>query len=168
MASLKTMLSESEDFAFFITADSISSKRQQAVLAEVAKKAKFQTITLNYLNVLSHNGRLSSLAYMITAVEALLAGERNEAVAKVETANALTAAQHKDLVKALSEATGYNIILDACVDESLLGGLVVTIGSKRIDNSVAGRLDRLKANMSKRTLNNINDNVKTLNEKKEA
>lgn len=168
LASLKTMLSESEDFAFFIAADSISAKRQQAVLADLAKKAKFQTITLNYLNVLAGNGRLSLLSHMIKAVEKMLAAERNEAVAKVETANALTAAQQKELAKALSEATGQNIILDARVDESLIGGLVVTIGSKRIDDSVSGRLDRLKTTMSKRTLNNTNDNVETLNKKKEA
>ncbi|HCQ71677.1 MAG: ATP synthase F1 subunit delta [Alphaproteobacteria bacterium] len=168
LASLKTMLSESEDFAFFIAADSISAKRQQAVLADLAKKAKFQTITLNYLNVLAGNGRLSLLSHMIKAVEKMLAAERNEAVAKVETANALTAAQQKELAKALSDATGQNIILDARVDESLIGGLVVTIGSKRIDDSVSGRLDRLKTTMSKRTLNNTNDNVETLNKKKEA
>jgi len=168
LASLKTMLSESEDFAFFIAADSISAKRQQVVLADLAKKAKFQTITLNYLNVLAGNGRLSLLSHMIKAVEKMLAAERNEAVAKVETANALTAAQQKELAKALSDATGQNIILDARVDESLIGGLVVTIGSKRIDDSVSGRLDRLKTTMSKRTLNNTNDNVETLNKKKEA
>lgn len=168
LAALQALLAESEDFSFFIKADSINTKRQQAVLADLAKTAKFQPITLNFLNVLSANGRLAVLPAMIKAVYKELAAQRNEVAASVETANVLSAAQQKELKKALADATGANIVLDARVNEDLIGGMVLTVGSRRIDDSVAGRLERLKTVMSRRTLHTMNDNIETLNKKKEA
>lgn len=168
LGALYALLAESADFSFFVKAASISAKRQQAVIADLAAKAKFQVETRNFLNVLSVNGRLAALPSMIQAVFDLLAQRRGEVSATVESAHVLSAAQQKALRDELSAATGYKILLDAQVDEALIGGLVVTIGSRRVDSSVAGRLERLKALMSKSSVDMTNDNIERLNNKKEA
>ena len=165
--SLSALLQESEEFAFFVEASSFSAARRIAVIADIAKKAGMQKETQNFLNVLAKNGRFQALPAMLDGVRRLLAKQRGEVVAAVESAYALTATQQKALAKELSDLTGQKVIVDAALNADLIGGMVVTVGSTRIDSSVSGRLERLRKAMSKRDLSNLNDNIKTLN-KKEA
>lgn len=163
VAALSALVAESEDFQFFIKSASIGAKQRLAVLADVAKQAKLQTETHNFLNVMSENGRLSALPEMLVAVKNLLAQQRGEVTAFVESAHALTATQQKAIAKELSDMTGKKVIVDASLNTELLGGMIVTVGSTRIDSSVSGRLERLKTAMNKRGVNN---NIETLNQKK--
>ncbi len=165
--SLANLLNESMDFCRLITASSISTTDRIAVLSEISKKAKFQKETTNFLNVLISNGRIHALPNMIEGVRTLLAEKRGEITAKVETVYDLTATQQKALSKELSEMTGKTVVLDLSLNSELLGGMIVTIGSVRIDSSVSGRLDRLQAAMNNRAHNELNDNTETMN-KKEA
>ena len=165
--SLQNILNESEDFKYFVEASSHSTTRRIAVIDDLAKKSGLQKETANFLKVLATNGRFESLAEMLTGVKALLAKQRGEVTATVETAYALTATQQKALAKELSDMTGQKVIVDASLNKDLIGGMVVTVGSQQIDSSVSGRLERLKNAMRKRDMSNLNDNIETLN-KKEA
>lgn len=167
VVALSTLFETSKDFAFFIKSAAFSRSVRIAALSAISEKVGFQTETLNFLSVLVDNHRLYALPVIITAVQDLLRARRGQVVAHVQTVHALTQTQSKALVKDLSELTGQAVVLDAQVNKDLIGGLVVTIGSTRVDGSVSGRLERLRQAMNKRASDALNDNTVTV-KKKEA
>src|SRR5690606_21016882 len=118
-------------------------------LAEIADKAKFNKLTVNFLMVLSANRRLNVLAGVIGAFRGELARRRGEIRVSVETVQEMTAAQVKSLQAGLSKAVGAEVAIDARINPAILGGMVLTVGSHMIDDSVARKLERLKHSMNK-------------------
>ncbi len=88
--------------------------------------------------------RLFVLPDLIAGVKALAADARGEISADVTAAKALTKAQQESLAKALSKSAGKDVTINMAVDESIIGGLIVKMGSKMIDTSVASKLANLQ------------------------
>ena len=84
---------------------------------------------------------------MMSAFRQLLAVKRGEITASVVSAHALSDAQVDGLKTALKSATGRDVNIDTTVDESLLGGLIVKVGSRMIDSSLRTKLNSLKIAM---------------------
>ena len=84
---------------------------------------------------------------MIRAFEALLARHRGEIAASVTSARALTAEETDELKRVLKENLGREPKLELNVDQSLLGGLVLRVGSRMIDSSLRTKLNALRAAM---------------------
>ncbi len=147
LARLETALAESPELAALIGDRLLSRAEIGAGLAAVAKTMKLPTLVANFLGVLAANGRSALLPDVIRAYRERLASHRGEATAKVIAAHRLTAAQEKALAAKLRARTGRDMALDVTVDPSILGGLVVRIGSEQIDTSVKTRLERLGARM---------------------
>ena len=74
----------------------------------------------------------------------LIAAEKGEVTAEVTSAKALTKTQETKLSKVLSAQVGKDVKLNTAVDESLIGGLIVKVGSKMIDTSVKSKLSALQ------------------------
>ena len=74
----------------------------------------------------------------------MIAAEKGEVTAEVASAKPLTAKQEAKLVKTLQARVGKDVKLNKTVDESLIGGLVVKVGSKMIDSSIASKLANLQ------------------------
>ena len=100
-------------------------------------------VSKNFLGVLAENRRLSALPEIIRAFSAIAAAQRGEATAEVTSAHALDDLQVEQLRQKLEAREGRNVKIKTSVDPDLLGGLVVTIGSKRIDSSIRTRLNSL-------------------------
>jgi F-type H+-transporting ATPase subunit delta len=100
-------------------------------------------LTQNFLGVLAGNRRLGDLPGMIRAFATIAAAQRGEVTATVTSAHELSKAQLATLKDKLTAREGRTVKLAADVDPDLLGGLVVTIGSKRIDGSIRTRLNSL-------------------------
>ena len=81
---------------------------------------------------------------MIKAFRQIAAAERGEVSAEVTSAHALTPAQEKELKTALKGVAGKEISIAVTVDPSLLGGIIVKIGSRQIDTSLKTKLNSLK------------------------
>jgi F-type H+-transporting ATPase subunit delta len=116
-------------------------------LAAVARELKLPPLVANFLGVLAENGRTAILSDVISAFRARVAAWKGEATAQVIAAHKLTKAQEKAIATKLKARTGRDMTLDVQVDPTILGGLVVRIGSEQIDSSVKTRLDRLGARM---------------------
>jgi F-type H+-transporting ATPase subunit delta len=84
---------------------------------------------------------------VLRAVRAQIAESRGEMTAEVVSAKALTKTQADKLAKALSASVGKKINLNATVDECLIGGLIVKVGSKMIDSSIRSKLNSLQNTM---------------------
>ena len=109
-------------------------------------------VAANFLKLLAKNRRLFAVADMIKAFRAIAAKERGEVVAEVASANPLTDAQTADLKSTLQgfvtkQALGRDVTIHSKVDPSLLGGIVVKVGSRMIDSSLKTKLSTLKVAM---------------------
>jgi F-type H+-transporting ATPase subunit delta len=147
LETLAAALSESAELAAATTNPQLSRGEQGAAVAAVAKHLKLSELTTNFLGVLAGNRRLSKLPDMISAFKTIAAAQRGEVSAQVTSAHPLTDDQLAALKTKLTARVGRTVMLSADTDPDLLGGLVVTIGSERIDASIRTRLNSLSQAM---------------------
>jgi len=143
MDDLLAIISSSDDLAQAITSPLLSQARQAAVITDIAKKAKLQKLTQNFLGVLVQNRRLNALEGMIKEFTRLVSISSGEVAVRVETATKMSAAQAKSFQKNIEGALGQSVSMEMDVTPEIIGGTVVTIGSYMIDDSVRRKLERL-------------------------
>lgn len=143
LEKLASALAESEDLSALIRNPEVSRTDLAKAVAALGKLLKLNPLTQNFLGVLAANRRLAQLPAIIRAFHAIAAAQRGEVTADVASAHALSAAQITELQQKLKAREGRNVNIRTSVDPELLGGLVVTIGSKRIDSSIRTRLNSL-------------------------
>jgi len=147
LQQLGAMIDDSEDFARLIKSPVVSRDDQVKAVDAIADAAGFNDLTKNFVGVVADNRRLFALPSMIKAYQAQLALSRGEATAEVVSAKALTAAQLKAVEGALKKAIGTKVQVEQRVDESLLGGLVVKVGSRMVDSSLKTKLQKMRLAM---------------------
>lgn len=143
LEKLSAALAESPDLAALIRNPEVSRADLGKATAALGGHLGLDTLTANFLGVLSANRRLSQLPAIIAAFNTIAAAQRGEVTAEVASAHPLSEDQLAQLETKLKAREGRNIKLRASVDPDLLGGLVVTVGSKRIDSSIRTRLNSL-------------------------
>ena len=140
---LAEALDESAELRALIRNPEFSREQIGKVLGGLADYLGLAELTRNFLGVLAENRRISHLPAMIRAFHAIAAAQRGEVTAEVASAHALTDEQVTALEQKLRAREGRTVKLKTRVDPDLLGGLVVTVGSKRIDGSIRTRLNSL-------------------------
>ncbi|MEO1421553.1 MAG: F0F1 ATP synthase subunit delta [Pseudomonadota bacterium] len=144
MANLEAALAESEDFRDLISSPIYARDEQASAIAAIAQKMGLGQMTTNTLGLMASNRRLFALPGLIAAVKALAAEERGEVAAEVTTAKPLSDAQRDALAATLKEHVGSNVVLNTAVDESLIGGMIVKVGSRMVDTSIRTKLASLQ------------------------
>ena len=140
---LDAALRESGELRALIRNPEISRAALGRVMTGLSQHLGLSQLTQNFLGVLADNRRVSALPGMIRAFHAIAAAQRGEVGAEVVSAHPLTDEQLMQLEHKLRAREGRTVKLKSRVDPDLLGGLVVTIGSKRIDGSIRTRLNSL-------------------------
>lgn len=143
LETLSAALADSAELRDVTANPQLSRKAQGEAIAAVASHLSLSDLTKNFLGVLAGNRRLSSLSDMIRAFQMIAAAQRGEVTADVTSAHALSDEQLATLKDKLTARQGRTVKLNTSVDPDLLGGLVVTIGSQRIDGSIRTRLNSL-------------------------
>ena len=141
---LSAALAESAELRDLISSPVYSREMQGKAIAGIAKKMGLQPVLVNVLGLMAENRRLFVLPQLITQLRAMIAEEKGEVTADVVSAKALTKTQSEKLSKTLTARVGKDVKINATVDESLIGGLVVKVGSKMIDTSIASKLSSLQ------------------------
>ena len=141
--ALSELASGHPDFAHFIRNPLLDARAQTAALEDIGEHAGFQKLTRKFLGVLAENRRLAALPDILRAFAGLLQDARGETTAIVTSAEQLSPAQEKEIAARLEKALGKKPALETRVDESLLGGLKVQVGSKVIDGTLKAKLDAL-------------------------
>ncbi len=145
---LKKLFEVSDILSNLIKSPAISKSDKQNSILKILDKAKTQKLTIKFFGTLANNGRLILINEVIEEFLSEVSRINGEVKAEVTSSFALDQNQQKKVVSAISEATGIKkIILSTSVDESLIGGLIVKIGSKMIDNSLKTKLNRLEIAM---------------------
>ena len=147
MNALSGALDSSADLNALIASPIYSRDEQAGAVTALAKKMKLSPIMGNTLALMAQKRRLFVLPQMLTALREKLAEEKGEVTADVTSAKALTKAQSDKLAKTLEAQVGKTVMINATVDESLIGGLVVKVGSKMIDTSIRSKLSALQNTM---------------------
>ncbi len=145
--ALSAALQGSADLKTLLTSPLYSRDEQAGAVAAIAKKMKLSATMANTLALMASKRRLFVVPHMLTALREKLAEQKGEVTADVVSAKALTKAQSDKLAKTLKASVGSDVIINATVDESLIGGLVVKVGSKMIDTSVRAKLNALQNTM---------------------
>lgn len=147
LAALQKMIDESEDFRRFIKSPILSRTDQSKGIAAIAEKAQLGPLTQKFLGLVAQNRRLFALSGMISVYRAILADRRGQAAAEVTSAAPLSDSQRMSLTDSLKKSVGRNVDIIAKVDPSILGGLIVRVGSRMVDSSLKSKLQRLKLAM---------------------
>lgn len=144
LGRVEELLSGSEDLKRLIESPVFSGEDQFRAISAIADRLKIGGLVGNFLRVVARNRRLFALPGMIRAFRAIAAERRGEVAAEVVSAHALTPAQQSDLKAALKGVAGKSVSISLSVDPSLLGGLIVKMGSRQIDTSLKTKLNSLK------------------------
>jgi F-type H+-transporting ATPase subunit delta len=133
-----------EDLRRLVRSPVFSAEQQQRAIAAILEKMQIEGLTANFLKLIARNRRLFAAPDMIKAFRALLARHRGQTGAEVTSAVRLEEGQVRALQAALTAALHKNVQLDQKVDATLLGGLVVKVGSRMVDSSLRTKLNSLK------------------------
>ena len=138
------MLDESADLKRLVRSPVFAAEAQLKALSAVLEKAEITGVSANFLKVLAANRRLFAVSEVIRAFNALVAKFKGEATADVTVAETLSDKNLEALKAALKSVTGKDVTLDVKVDPSIIGGLVLKLGSRMVDSSLRTKLNSIK------------------------
>jgi F-type H+-transporting ATPase subunit delta len=138
------LLAESEDLKRLVRSPVFAAEAQLRALSAVLDRAGISGISANFLNVLTANRRLFAVADVVRAFDALVAKFKGEASADVTVAEALSDKNLGALKTALKSVTGKDVALNVKIDPSIIGGLIVKLGSRMVDSSLRTKLNSIK------------------------
>jgi F-type H+-transporting ATPase subunit delta len=144
LEKFEAMLADSADLKRLVRSPVFSADAQSKALAAVLAKAEITGIAANFLKLLTANRRLFAVADVIRAFRALVARFKGEAVADVTVAEKLSDKNLDALKVALKAVTGKDVALNVNVDPSIIGGLVLKLGSRMVDSSLRTKLNSIK------------------------
>jgi len=146
-AMLKQLMAESPELTRLIRAPVFSREEQAAGMNGVMHRMEASALTRRFILLLASKRRLFALSDIIRAYDGLVAKLRGEVSAEVTSARPLSDQEVGDLKAILKSKLSREIRLDAKVDASLLGGLVVKVGSRMIDSSIRTKLNGMRIAM---------------------
>ncbi len=141
---LKGLIAESADLERLVKSPVFTAEEQVRAVGAVLAAAGITGIAANFVKLVAQNRRLFALPSMFDAFAALVAAKRGQTVAKVTVAEPLNDAHQAALKEALAQQTGKDVSLDVTVDPSILGGLIVKLGSRMVDASLKTKLNSIR------------------------
>ena len=145
--ALDAAIADSSDFSGLLHSPVYSRDEQGAAIAAIADKMGLSGTVANTLKLMASKRRLFVVPQLVAALRGLIAEEKGEVTADVRAATALSADQEKNLAATLKKSVGKDVKMNVTVDESLIGGLIVKVGSKMIDTSIRSKLAALQNTM---------------------
>jgi F-type H+-transporting ATPase subunit delta len=147
LADLKrfdALLDESADLMRLVRSPVFTADVQSKALAAVLGEAGITGLAARFLGVVTSNRRLFAVRDIVNAYRALVARHNGEVTAYVTVAEPLADAHRNEVRDALNAVTGKDVQVDVKVDPSIIGGLVVKLGSRMVDSSLRTKLNVLK------------------------
>lgn len=138
---------ETRDFSVFLNSPLIKVDKKIAVLKELF--GDFDPMTLDFLSMVTKNGRENLIMFIAYSFEAQLKTHRGIVPVTIISARKLEGATRDKIVAKIQKSVDGTIELTEKIDESLIGGFIVRMGDKQIDASVSSQLMRLKQELVK-------------------
>jgi F-type H+-transporting ATPase subunit delta len=147
LGSLASALSESPELRRLVASPMLSRDDQKRAITGLAERIGLGNLVHNFLGVLASNRRLFAISEITEKFRAMVATARGEVLAEVVSARELTGEQLSALEEGVGRFTGRKVSVTRSVDPSLLGGLLVRVGSRMIDASLKSKLQQLELSM---------------------
>lgn len=144
VGDLAAAYEESADLRDLTQSPIYDRHQEEAAVAELAARMGLSVELGNTLRLLARNRRLFTLPQFISRLRALIADARGEITVDVLSAQDLSEDQKNRLIDTLHAKTGKYVILNSRVDETLIGGMIVKLGSQMIDSSIRSKLASLQ------------------------
>jgi len=141
--TLEAAAAESADFRALVSSPLVSRAEAGKAVRALTPTLGLDPVTARFVGVLADNGRLGELKAVVHLFRKLAGEHRGETVAEVTSAHPLDDNQVEALKAKLKARLGRNVAIDSTVDPSLLGGIVVRLGSQMIDASIKTKLNTL-------------------------
>lgn len=145
LATFLSLYDESDDLRRVVRSPVIDADQQAKALNALFQKANIGALAGNFFQLIAKNRRLFAAPDMVRAFQSLAARARGEITADVTSAHPLSDGQVAALKAKLKDSMGKEVKLAMRVDPSVLGGLVVKVGSRMVDGSLRTKLANLKA-----------------------
>ncbi len=144
LVQFQSLIEDNADFRRLVESPAFTSEDQLRAISAVVDATAPSALVGNFLKVVAGNRRLFALPAIIRGVRQMAAAHRGEVEAEVVSAHPLNDEQRRELADALGAYTHKTVTMRESVDPSLLGGLVVRIGSRQVDTSLRTKLSSLK------------------------
>ena len=144
IARFETLRHESSDLRRLMKSQVFSNEDQLRAISAVIEAAGIGVTLSNFIKLVATNNRLSVMSHMLRGFQQMLADRRGEVTAGIVSAIPFSDGQLADIKGALADISGKSVHVELDVDPSLIGGLVVKLGSRMIDTSLKTKLDALK------------------------
>jgi F-type H+-transporting ATPase subunit delta len=142
--ALEAAMVESPDLSGMMNSPIYTREDQGRAVGAIARAMGLGPVLANTLGLMAQNRRLFVVPDLIRQLKGLLAAHRGEVTAEVTSARPLDKAQTDALAERLKASIGKDVKIAVTVDESLIGGLVVKVGSRMIDTSIRSKLASLQ------------------------
>jgi F-type H+-transporting ATPase subunit delta len=145
--SFAALLAESADLRRLVRSPVFSAEDQLRALTAILERATLSTLAVNFLKLVTANRRLYAIGDMIKAFAVLYARHKGEVMATVTVAEPLSDKHRGALEDALKSVTTENVALTVTVDPTIIGGLIVKLGSRMVDSSLRTKLNSIRQAM---------------------
>ena len=138
---------ESAELRHVIKSPLVNSEEKLNILLKIFAGLSFNSLTTTFLKVLDNNKRISNILSIILQFKKINSEKRGDIAANVTSANELSEDEKNNITNQLKNTSGQKLSLNFNVDKEIIGGLIVKVGSKMIDTSIANKINKLKIAM---------------------
>ena len=147
LQNLKDVIIKNKELTLLVKSPLISSNDKLEVLLKLISSLNLNELSIKFLKVISNNKRFASLTLIISQFANINANKRGDILADVTSAEELLDEQRVDINNQLKTILGDKLSLNFKVDKKIIGGLIIKVGSKMIDTSLANKINKLKIAM---------------------
>ena len=147
LQDLKKTIDNSKDLTLLIKSPLISSSDKLEILIKLISSSNFNELSVTFLKVVSKNKRFTSLTSMISQFVNINDNKRGNVLADVTSADEISEKQRVNIKDQLRIILGDKLSLNFMVDKKIIGGLIIKVGSKMIDTSLANKINKLNIAM---------------------
>ena len=147
LSNLKNILKDNKELSLVIKSPLITSVDKLNIFENLLKKINANELTSTFLKVIEKNKRFSNLVSIITQFMNINSQKRGDVLADIKSADELNDDQKNNITNQLKSILGDKLSLSFDVDKNIMGGLIVKVGSKMIDTSLANKINKLKIAM---------------------
>ena len=147
LSNLKNILKDNKELSLVVKSPLITSIDKLNIFESLLKKINANELTSTFLKVIEKNKRFSSLASIISQFMNINSQKRGDVLADITSADELNDDQKNNITNQLKNILGDKLSLSFDVDKNIMGGLIVKVGSKMIDTSLANKINKLRIAM---------------------
>ncbi len=144
---IQKIIGDNKDLKLLIKSPLISSHDKLKIFVKILSKQNINELTSNFIKVVASNKRFAYLSLIISQFIKINSEKRGDVIAEITSAEELTEEQKNEIIKKLKIKLGDKLSLNYKIDNSIIGGLIVKVGSKMIDSSLASKINKLKIAM---------------------